>query len=201
MELWHPAQYKAIFIHIHKCGGTSVKKCLEGIDKVLICDNYTPDSNKNIEDVVRMSIWRTAFKFAIVRHPYSRVISLHEMIVRDWKPITIDEVIDISLMPSPDPKVRTVERVIKRHTLPMSDSHYALVDGTGEIVVDFIAKLENINADWQVIKNKIGIDKDLPHANVTKNISADSHSVLSNRNKERLAEYYKKDFEIFGYKK
>jgi len=67
--------------------------------------------------------------------------------------------------------------------------------------VDFIAKLENINADWQVIKNKIGIDKDLPHANVTKNISADSHSVLSNRNKERLAEYYKKDFEIFGYKK
>lgn len=59
---------EAIFIHINKCGGSSVEEAL-GIP-VKIHDTAAARRRK-----IGARRWDRAFTFTLVRHPYSKVIS------------------------------------------------------------------------------------------------------------------------------
>jgi len=95
---------KCIFVHIHKCAGTSVELALDkhlawndlllGSTEagMLIQAGYQQrfglgkhSSAAEIQHVVGEEIWRDYFTFAFVRHPCDRLVSLYEYIrtVRD----------------------------------------------------------------------------------------------------------------------
>ncbi len=212
---------QVIFIHINKCGGTSVKKCLESYKNVLICTNNIQNSTKNISIVQRTPLWKSAFTFTIVRHPFSRLISAYKMFHRENSSVTLQQVINIALdkqigynntvlakknnslqfcMRSTKPKPKLTNNLayvsrIKRHTLPMTHPHYGIVRADDTITVDFVAHLENIANDWKIVEQHLGKEVPLPKANATN----DNHVELSPAQVSALYAYYKRDFKVFGY--
>jgi hypothetical protein len=75
-------------------------------------------------------------------------------------------------------------------------------EGSGKnLLADFVGRFENLEADFEYVTKRIGIDAQLPHA-------ADTSSIRSSRPyrdfyDEKLArmvgERYREDIEIFGY--
>lgn len=66
---------KTIFIHIPRCGGTSIEKALTGLDYWDI-NPTLKHAPANIYKNLFPNYWDEYFKFSIVRDPYSRFRSL-----------------------------------------------------------------------------------------------------------------------------
>lgn len=204
-----PNEIKGVFIHINKCGGTSIKSILNKKENVIVCTNNIPGSKVNINEIQKWAEYENLFSFTIIRHPFSRFISAYKMIKRDCPELnyTLNKFINIVT----DPKISYLktkidknfayyawggpEVYIKRHTLPLSHSHYGIVDENENIKVKFIGKLENIENDWKIIQQKLEINEKISVLNSTKK----EEIKLNDEQKKILFEYYKKDFEFFSY--
>jgi hypothetical protein len=96
------------------------------------------------------------YKFGFVRNPWDRVVSLYER--REGAERRHD-------MGFAD-FVRWID--YSSSTCPHSSPHrYQLdwfVDGSGEMLADFIGRFERLEDDWAFVANKIGLDQKLPHA-------------------------------------
>ena len=68
------------------------------------------------------------------------------------------------------------------------------------MLVDFIGKFENLQSDWVIVANKLGLSKELPHKN--KNLSKRKHytGYYSKAAKEIIKSKFIVDIEYFGYK-
>ena len=68
--------------------------------------------------------------------------------------------------------------------------------------IDFVGRLENIENDYNHILNKLDIknlNKKIDHKNKTTEFHNDSINLINNTNREKIINYYHKDFSIFGY--
>ena len=68
-------KYKIIFIHIPRCGGTSIEKAITGYDYWQIAP-LLKHAPANIYKNLFPRYWKEYFKFSIVRNPYTRFRSL-----------------------------------------------------------------------------------------------------------------------------
>ena len=86
-----------------------------------------------------------------------------------------------------------LERAMKRkveHFIPQ----YEFVCKKDEVVLDFVARYENLEKDFQYISSIVGGQRlQVINKNNEKNI------VLSEASKNKLKQMYDKDFKIFGY--
>lgn len=185
---------KIIFIHINKCGGTSVKHVLKNT-------NVFIPKNDDIINIIDSDFWNESIKFTIVRNPYDRIKSLHGMLIRDNYNITMDELLNIIEDESINykyinKKFPSGEGYIKRHGLPMSHKHYGIINN-GKITMDYIFKLENIKTDWEKIKQLTNVKSEL----VVKNVSNSSEIELLQNHIDIINKYYHEDFMFFGYEK
>jgi hypothetical protein len=83
-------------------------------------------------------------------------------------------------------------RELEHHAAPQS----MLLTEDGNLLVDFVGKVESFAEDWTVINNLVGSDLYLDHLNRTDNFSG---PVYSAETKERIFAYYRDDFLVFGY--
>ena len=121
------------------------------------------------------------FKFGFTRNPWDRVVSAREYLIREKK------VQDMSL-----------SQFVKRKNfdtkwLGLAMNTIDFCDGC-----DFIGKVENLQEDFDIICDKIGISQQqLPYKNKSKHKHYTEY--YDDETKQIVAEKYAKDIEYFGY--
>lgn len=127
-----------------------------------------------------------AYKFTIVRNPFSRTASAFFYLR------------GLNIMF--DKKFTTfLEQDFKKHGVSMHDHFHHMYPRAffkGKVFVDYIAKLETIEEDWKVISKRIKCPSTLPRLNARKKYKYQ----LTKKHKDIISKVYAKDLKLFGYK-
>ena len=163
------ATYNFLMIRIPRTASTSICQALNDYPR------HKPASRLKEE---LKEEWDSLFKFSIVRHPYTRFISMYQHFFGD--------------------KVKFEEFMGKE--LYRGDSrflpqvHY-LYD-QGRLIVDYLGRFEDLDSSWEFIAGKIGIgEMKLNHLKKSKPVKPE----LSEQHKRAIHQYYIRDFELLGY--
>lgn len=188
-----------VFVQIPKTGGTSIADLLShnpmprGWDVVAkkYRQHFTiPELIENKCLTIEQSDFY--FKFAFVRNPWDRLVS--EYMYR--KRVHSGKAFHISLKEMLITKWTTRQRhlSIKQHIRPQ----YEYVYDNDVQCVDFVGRFENLQEDFNIICDKIGIPRQqLPHKNITEHKHYTEY--YDEETKSIVAKKYRKDIEYFGY--
>ena len=214
-------RYKIIFIHIPKCAGTSIEYLLdiEGVECFFTLGNktaginyiprdvFTPEeyiqcTNKNMQHytllelskILQPDIFNTYKKIAVVRNPYSRLVSEYNF----RKPLFKLETLtfkDLVVNKLNLDKV-TRNKIYDGH-LETQTSFLTNIQGNFDSI-DKIYKFESINECINDI-NTITGKHDYPHLRNSNNNNWEQY--YTPELKELVYNFYKEDFVNFGYTK
>jgi hypothetical protein len=228
-----------IFVHIHKTAGDSITEALKPNlgknDFVLRTDVQAWTLKYRIPDYARFEglkkhtpalairqrlpadNWESYFKFAFVRHPVGRVLSLYHYAARKaeerkrllprnaWyltppgkrgDPLNWPSVRAFLATDSFSSFIRHPFLANEGGMRPQSDF---LCDVDGTLLVDFVGRFEKLQEDFTTVQDRIGIPhKTLAWNNSSRN-SAANWADLSTDDFRYLAEMFKADFARFDY--
>ena len=200
---------KSIFIHICKCGGTSIHDLLGPQEKIWRRDSANIGfaweeeykalslcgAHFTIEAIrkeIDPRIFEKTFKFAVVRNPWSRLVSAYH-----YGSLTHARSFD-HFVENINEYVwcEDFKKILKAvHALNCLDW---ISDDRGNVLVDFVAKIENLQGDFNIICDRMGIPRQqLPHTN--KSDHKHYSEYYNDKTKQIVAERYAKDIEYFGY--
>lgn len=196
-----------IFVHIHKCAGTSVWGALNEYPNFL-CYIARPGrfAHGLGANQVPEEVWNNAFKFTIVRNPFARVVSAYKMLRgKKWSNVytNFSEFVEfIQWCDVENHKVsryvpinvygNTVDNII-HHCSSYHNPKYRIDE------MDYIGKLEELNRVLEVLAPHFNVNSiNLPKLNATK---ADSYrEYYTEETKAIIAKKYAKDILRFDYK-
>tara|TARA_Y100000034_G_scaffold135420_1_gene207269 strand:+ start:328 stop:876 length:549 start_codon:yes stop_codon:yes gene_type:complete len=174
-------KYECIFVEVPKTASTSIRSVVGAAKKPHL-------DIMQIKDMMDVDKFDKYFKFGFVRNPWDRAWSLYrnrrnrhgkssfEAFIK-WHNYATDACINPTQ---------------KKYQLDF------LTDESGNVVVDYIGKFENLQKDFDIICDKIGIPRrKLPHMNKTgqKNYT----KFYNNEMREIIAQRFIKDIEYFEY--
>ena len=173
---------KFMFFGNNKAALTSVNRGLLKNRVILFKEN-----RDRYDDLFDNYPVKNAFKFTIVRNPFSRTPSAY-FYTRGIGRIKIDKKFQHFI--KTDFKERGIEIDIHFHEM------YPNAFFKGEQFVDYIARLEHINNNWKFIAKKIGCPMSLPKLNSTmkRDYNLDDESI------KIISTIYKEDLKYFGYR-
>ena len=184
---------KCIFIHIPKCGGTSIEDVIwpkeQGRTKEDLWMGFVSRfENKyqtgglqhllawQVREEVGLDVFRTYYKFAFVRNPWDRVVS--QFAYMQQRP----DLMDYLGMNSETEFKSYLELIrLKEHVQWMPQVQF-LLDHDGSLLVDRIGRLESFNEDCAQIFDALGLALDQLPGHV-------------NRSKRQAFQYYYSDSE------
>ncbi len=226
--------YKTVFVHVPKTAGQSVEQVfleLVGLTwetraPLLLRKNTVPElgpprlAHLTADEYVRCKYmpqeqFDSYFKFAFVRNPWDRMVSCYKYL---GMPLELEF------------KQYLTGRFLTKEWKNMywfarPQSEY-LYDESGRLLVDFVGRFENLQADFNKVCERIGIAvTELPYANKSETKPVKSTSTLAtvkkllspfdsavtekprryqdyydDESRDLVAELYKKDIELFGYR-
>jgi chondroitin 4-sulfotransferase 11 len=186
-------EHKFIFIHIPKTGGTSLAKALD--------PTFPMNSNSKHRDAMYFKEkcpekFSSYFKFSLVRNPWARAVSYFHFKKRRKRlahDMTFSEFCNILINGKDSPRVRD-----GNFFLHGRESLDFLLDEDGNSTMEFIGTLENFQADFDIVCDKLGIPrKEVPHTFKTNHKHYTEY--YDDETRQIVAEKYKKDIEYFGY--
>ncbi|MDO6745689.1 sulfotransferase family 2 domain-containing protein [Gilvimarinus sp. 1_MG-2023] len=218
-------KYKCIFVHIPKVAGQSIEHFflnhhnLSWEERATMLLRYNSDPKKGPERLAHLTAseyvdcsylseaeFNNYYKFSFVRNPWARIVS--EFNYRNYhKSMSFREFVTTGL---PD---KSNYSDVFRHLMPQYDF---LHDDKGNLLVDFVGRFENLQADFDYVAAQLGFNETLlPHINSSNKLSLIKKFNIFKRNKNRkgrcYSEYYDevsrnivdkmyaKDIEAFGY--
>lgn len=194
--------YNIIFIHIPKCGGCYIEQN--------VFPNTRPTTIKKLDFHTGASGYQKRFPFtfaryvklAIVRNPYARFVSAFFYLKNggaenkyDLKCKKIIGDMTFEQFAEKFSSDKTLQKML--HFVPM---YRFACNGGGNILVDKIIKLENLDKDLPKFFKLYNIPGKIPVVNASKHKPYDEY-YQNKEIKEIVYNYYKKDFELFGYNK
>lgn len=198
--------HKCIFIHIPKCGGTSIEDKIwpgERTPADLWMGFITKYNNPyqtgglqhlfgtQIRNEVGESVFNSYFKFSIVRNCWDKAVSQYFYMYR--RP----DLREFIGMKEKDTFAKYLELISKKTHVQWEPQYKFLTDENGKLLADFLGRLENMNNDAEYIFTKLGIDAKIEHTNKTNH---EHYSAYYNKEtQEIVGEMYKKDIELLGY--
>ena len=144
---------------------------------------------RQVQASLPFPVWRDYFKFAFVRNPYDRFVSVCAMLNRRNPGYRGRET---AFMKRALTIHRFRQRVLVRPQVDM------LVDETGEVGMDYVGRYETLQQGFGEACRQIGIaEVDLERSNASEHDDCASyydHELLA-----AVTAFYRRDFEIFGY--
>lgn len=201
-------KHNFIFIHIYKNAGTSISRALipycsnpiqlfahrllkrVGISKL----NPMPyhkhiDASSMIQDM-GYDTFKSYFSFAVVRNPWDWNVSLYNYVLKSKDHHQHEYVKKLKNF---DEYIRN--KCKKPQTTFQKDFIYSK---SGKKLVDYIARFENIDNEFEVICQQIGIKiKKLPHLNISN--MTHYRDYYSDETRELIRQTYQADIELFDY--
>lgn len=189
-------RYKCIYVHIPKTAGTSILSALgqKGRGR-----NHFP---WYIYHSASPRKFNKYFKFAFVRNPWTRLYSAYRYLRSGG-----NQVEDLKISHQINEYANLEEFIINglgegffRNNPIFIPQSFFVIGLSGEVVVDFIGKYENLNEDFRVAAEKIGVKPALPKTNVSKQVNNKNELFLiSPESKKIIYELYKQDIKYFQY--
>ena len=204
-------ELKCIFIHIPKCGGSSIERTLWPrpedrkeanlyggfISKYL--NKYQTGGLQHllasqVREEVGMNVFETFYKFAFVRNPWDRVVS--QFAYMQQRP----DLMDYVGMSQETEFKAYLELIQQKEHVQWMPQHRFLLDEDGTLLVDQIGRLESLRTDFSSILAKLNLNKSaqLTHAN-----RSDRQPIAEYYNDresvEMVADIYSEDIKLFGY--
>jgi hypothetical protein len=207
-----------VFIHVHKCGGTSLKEML-----------FPHDPKKRIEDVYTLSFGTTKYggrynyaprcgipnfydryKFAIIRNPFDRLVSAYRYFCNGVSSggarFTFKGPFSEFVKWAIDPKMPVTtdahgpqwqpRLAAKMHTAPYGSLCYYLHSA------DFIGRYEHYSDSVRTIFEQLNQPMpELVYTNVSRRRDTPQHysSYYTPKDRELATRYYCDDLDRFGY--
>lgn len=163
--------HKFIFTHIPKTAGTSLSRLLMKFGGKKITKAHW--RTRDIIRTCNINNPEDYFKFAIVRNPWSRMLSYYDMLVLQ-KQINISFEDFVTQMQS-----KTLDKKFS-----LVEQHTWITNEHNEICVDYIGKFEQLQESVDIILSKIGVkNESLQHVN----------KGLASKNTKHYTEYYNND--------
>ncbi len=199
-------RYRFIFVHINKCAGQSVRRALpRGSRGHYTIMHYLDLCRRKGRDP------DTYFKFTFVRNPWDKLVSFyHYHMRRGWDlfPWTVDTAPDFNLFIQ---KIYVDDggalafdifrgrKYASTHRLRLVNSLDWVSGPDDEILVDFIGRVETLQADFDIVCDRIGIRRrQLPHANRSRH--RPYWEYYDEASRRVVAEKFSRDIEYFGYR-
>tara|TARA_R100000030_G_scaffold33309_1_gene24820 strand:+ start:491 stop:1099 length:609 start_codon:yes stop_codon:yes gene_type:complete len=195
-------KHKFIFIHIPKNAGTSIESIFwsRGAQKI--------DGSDIHYDTIDEITAYNYFIFSIKRNPYCRIVSLWKYWTSVWIPLFAHNKVEIELnkydwdfssfcknFPIFADVIEKYHKKERVHFLPQ----VSINDNPNYVKVDFWMRFENLQEDFNIVCDKIGIPQQkLSHKNKTNHKHYTEY--YDDKTREIVAELYTKDIEYFGYK-
>lgn len=202
-------RYRAIFFHVGKTAGTSIEQMIAPGERDPFVANrdemYGYDETLNAylhhatckatRDIVDPEIFASYFKFAIVRNPFTRMISAYYYLYKQNQELHGD--FRDFVMKLPDLATHPAKRHGSHH---LAQVHYTHIDG--ERAVDYIGRFEDLATCIAEINARIGIDATLPRVNETRHPdypAGDKRTAYDDEMIDVIRTVYAEDFQEFGY--
>ena len=210
-------KYNSYFIHIPKCGGTSVELAFFKMHGLELPDRNLGRHLNGTEDGIKFNWgWRvpglryesqhitayhckkygvedfknSTYKFAFVRNPWERFVSeVFWKRQRMGKNISFEQQIKMHASES-----NNNINILHAHNAPMWKYVY---DADGKLIVDDVFKLEEIDKAEKVLSEKFGEKISFGHFNKTDKKHYKEY--LTPEVRKQLYPLIKTDLEIFGY--
>ncbi len=203
-------KHKFIFIHVYKVAGTSVVNALENdsypryvpvevrptLTKFLrrfhLSSSFpvrVHSKAKEIRAKLDPDVYNNYFKFAFVRNPWDWQVSLYEY-ARQYRSHPQNKL--MSSFQNFDEYIRW--RVREEATLQKD----FLTDDSGNLIIDYIGKFEQLSADFAEISQKVGLTVSLSEFNKTRE-RRPYGTYYTNETKQLVQNRFKEDIEMFGY--
>jgi len=143
--------------------------------------------------------WNSYFKFSIVRNPWDWLVSLYHFHYRKTLSTTNTSVLSGAATNEKIQRFQSWATAICRIAMnrPKRGATYYLTGGEGEIIVDYVARYENLAVEFSKICSQVGISAVLPHINSSKHVHYRDYydAALAGL----VATTYERDIESFGY--
>ncbi|MBD3226349.1 MAG: hypothetical protein GF313_16590, partial [Caldithrix sp.] len=164
--------YKCIFIHIPKTAGNSVTRALAALPQKQ--SNLSPKIGKHakayeVKYLLGEAIWNEYFTFAFVRNPWDLMVSSYHWWLQKAGRLSTRYQRHARRIQ----KMDGFNAFIQSHygQKMINERHGDIFDWIsedGNIIVDFVGKVETLQQDWKKICRQIGVEAaDIGHINKT----------------------------------
>lgn len=182
--------YKLVFLHIPKTGGSSIYRALE---KAVGARRQ----NETHTEIVRAKEflgkkWERYFKFSFVRNPWDRIVSAYEYNRQHKQAFSPGGSL---------PGVSCFRDWVYWWVEHRKSYQYPYVVENGELVVDLLGRYENLQEDFAEICRRVGVSpvpvlgryKASPHP------PYQEYYCYAGELRRVVGDLFRKDIEIFGY--
>ena len=192
--------HKLVFVHIQKTGGDTVSALLReriaDLRSILARHAFASRGMEYLDD------WDEYFKFAFVRNPWDRLVSWYTMITTFdktgnelWWYVHDNSSTFEEFIHNCTGEVEVKEGV--SYSFAYNQLDY-VTDEHGNLLVDFIGRLENLDEDLRKVFRRIGLELEtVPHLNRSDHRH---YSTFYTPETEMIVrERFQRDIEYFGY--
>lgn len=231
-------EHRFIFIHIHKTAGESITAALlPSLDRqdVVVANRRIRGARPSwkgprstyanlgkhstaaeVQAAVPEGLWSSYYKFAVVREPIDRVLSLYSYLGgvarRRQQPRPEHLLYHVPFVSRRDPKrwwdmkaylaSTSLSEFLRRPELMQSKAmrpqHECVADETGNLLVDYVARFERLDSDLAEIFRAVGVPTGQLRL-VNQSERTPRAQELSGADLSRLVELFEADYRTFGY--